>query len=139
MPAYRPPALAIVQPPSGGTLPQDRPIVVFRFASGDSSDPVDARSFAVSVDGKDASARFQIARDEAWGSLASEPNEPASIALGAHQIAARICSIRGACTEVSATATVVVSATSPPKESTPADRKRTLIDLLLAAAKLLSP
>jgi hypothetical protein len=138
---YRLPSLALVQPPSGGTVPQDKPIVVFRLASGDSTDPVDARSFVASTDGKDLSAAFHVARDEAWGSLAGAPNEAASsVALGAHQLVARVCSIRGACTEVSATVTVVASASAAVADKTAADRKRTLIDLLLAAAKkLLSP
>jgi hypothetical protein len=139
---YRLPSLALVQPLSGGTVPQDKPTVVFRLASGDSTDPVDARSFVASVDGKDMSPAFQIARDEAWGSLAGAPNESASsVTLGAHQLVARVCSIRDACTEISATVTVVASASAAAvAEKTSADRKRTLIDLLLAAAKkLLSP
>jgi len=138
---YRLPSLALVQPQAGATVPQDKPTVVFRFASGDSADPVDARSFVASVDGKDLSTAFQIARDEAWGSLAGAPNESQNtVALGAHQLVARVCSIRGACNEVSATVTVVASASATVVDKTAADRKRTLIDLLLAAAKkLLSP
>jgi hypothetical protein len=138
--SYRPPALALVQPASGGSVPQDRPIVVFRFAAGDSTDPVDARSFAATVDGTDRSALFQVARDEAWGPLAPQPNDrQLPVALGTHQLAARICSIRGACTEVNATVTVAASAAVPADKSA-GDRKRTLLDLLLTAVrKLLNP
>jgi hypothetical protein len=129
-----------VQPASGGSVPQDRPVVVWRFAAGDSADPIDARSFAVSVDGIDRSTLFQAARDAAWGPLAPEPNEQQrTIALGAHQLAARVCSVRGACSEVTATVTVVASATAPADKEA-SDRKRTLIDLLLAALRrLLNP
>ena len=140
VPPYRAPSLALVQPAGGGTVPQDRPVVVFRFAAGDSADPVDARSFVVSVDGKDRTPIFQVARDVASGPLSANPNEHGSaIALGAHQLAARICSIRGTCSEVSATVTVVTSA-AVAADTRSSDRKRTLIDLLLAAArKLLAP
>src|SRR3712207_547682 len=51
--AYRTPSLALVQPASGGTVPQDKPVVVFRLMQGDASDPIDARSFVVTVDGQD--------------------------------------------------------------------------------------
>src|SRR5690349_18729997 len=46
--SYRPPAIALVQPllpPAGtGSVPRDRPAVVFRFAAGEPDDPLDARS-----------------------------------------------------------------------------------------------
>lgn len=137
--AYRPPALALVQPTDGGTVPQDQPIVVLRFAAGDSSDPIDARSFRVSVDGEDRTSLFQLARHEAWGPLARLPDANAALALGPHRLAARICSVRGACSEVSATVLVVTSAAAP-QTNTAATRRRTLLDVLLAAArKLLTP
>ncbi|HEY2854902.1 MAG TPA: hypothetical protein VGJ18_18740 [Gemmatimonadaceae bacterium] len=43
---------------------------MFRFATGDSSDPIDTHSFAVAVDGKDRTALFQEAGDVAFGPLA---------------------------------------------------------------------
>ena len=94
LPSYHPPLLALVQPAADGKLPQDRPIVVFRFAPGDSTDPVDARSFAITVDGKDRSAGFQATRDMVWGAMAP-PDEAAALGAGAHTVVARICSIRG--------------------------------------------
>lgn len=138
LPAYRPPAFALVQPPAGGSVPQDRPVVVFRFAPGEPNDPIDTRSFVVSVDGEDRTSLFQIAPGEAWGPLASSPIG-AAIAVGAHHLAARVCSARGTCSEVTAVVTVAVSPAAleaPP----PGDRRRSFIDVLLAAArKLLNP
>lgn len=138
---YRAPALALVQPTAGGSVPQDRPVVVFRFAPGEPNDPVDARSFAVTVDGENRSSLFQISPSEAWGPLApSRADGAPAISIGAHHIAARICSTRGACTEVITTVTVAPPATSATSIDSAADRKRSLVDLILTAArKLLNP
>jgi hypothetical protein len=138
LPSFRPPLLALVQPAADGSVAQDRPVVVFRFAPGDSTDPVDARSFAITVDGKDRSAGFQAARDMVWGPLAP-PDEASALDTGAHTLVARICSIRRSCGEVSAS--VTITAASPPAADAPvANRKRTMLDLLLVALrKLLSP
>lgn len=135
--AYRPPSLALIQPAGGGSLPQDRPVIMFRFSAGDSTDPIEARSFAIAIDGKDRTALFQLARDEVWGPLVPAEDTP-SLAPGAHVFSARICSIRGACGDISGS--VLVAATPAMQSKAAADRKRTLLDLLLAAAKrLLSP
>lgn len=137
LPAFRPPVLALVQPASNASVPQDRPVIVFRFALGDSTDPVDAQSFRVSVDGKDRSRLFQIARDMSWGPLAAT-EDWASLFIGRHSVRARICSIRGACAEVSDS--VSVAAATAPTETPPGNRTRTLIDVLFAALrKLLAP
>jgi|SRR5690349_4066294 len=133
---YRPPALTLVQPENGASIPQDRPIIVYRFLPGDSTDLVDVRSFVVSVDGKDRARLFQSARDMVWGPLAP-PDESSSLAVGTHAVSARICSIRGACVEVSGSITVAAPSTVT---ETPPNRKRSLIDLVLAAVKkLLAP
>jgi hypothetical protein len=138
LPSYRPPVLALVQPAADGSVPQDRPVVVFRFAPGDSTDPVDARSFVITVDGKDRSAGFQAARDMVWGALAP-PDEAPALGAGAHTLVARICSIRGSCGEVNASVTIVAVAAPNPNAPVP-NRKRTLLDLVLAALKkLLAP
>jgi hypothetical protein len=138
LPSYRPPVLALVQPAADGSVPQDRPIVVFRFAPGDSTDPVDARSFVIAVDGKDRSTGFQAARDLVWGALAP-PDEAPALGAGAHTLVARICSIRGSCGEVNASVTIVAVAAPNPNAPVP-NRKRTLLDLVLAALKkLLAP
>ena len=138
LPSYHPPLLALVQPAADGSIPHDRPIVVFRFAPGDSTDPVDARSFTITVDGKERSAGFQAARDMVWGALAT-PDEAPALGTGAHTLVARICSIRGSCGEVSASVTITAAAAPDPK-APPPNRKRTLLDLILAALKkLLAP
>lgn len=138
---YRAPTIVLAQPggATGHTVPQDRPVVLFRFAAGEPADPVDARSLAVVVDGEDRSALFQVVGTEAWGSLA-RPGE--TLAAGAHQIAARICSARGACAAVSATVDVVASPAAAPQAvpQPAASRRGRLIDALLAAARrLLDP
>lgn len=138
LPSYHPPMLALAQPANGGSIPQDRPVVVFRFAPGDSTDPVDARSFTITVDGKDRSAAFQAARDMVWGALASA-DQASELRLGAHTIVARICSIRGTCADVSATVMVTGATLGDPNAPAP-NRKRTVLDLVLAALrKLLVP
>jgi hypothetical protein len=136
---YRPPTLLLVQPAPNRTVPQDRPTIVFRFAPGEPADPIDARSLVVTVDGEDRSALFQIAAIEAWGPLAPPATESTpAIAPGGHLVAARICSVRGACGETSAMVTVTAAAEAPQRPSV--ERKRTLIDLLLLAArKLITP
>jgi hypothetical protein len=127
---YRPPALALVQPAAGGSIPQDRPVVVFRFASGEATDPIDAGSFAVIVDGQSRSALFQVTAGEAWGPIF--PTEESR--AGSHQVTARICSTRGACSETSATVVVVGSSTAV---TDPANRKRSFVDVLLGVARRL--
>lgn len=134
---YHPPSLALIQPVGGGSVPQDRPVIMFRFAAGDSTDPIEARSFAIAVDGTDRTTLFQLARDEVWGPLVPAEDTP-FLTPGAHVFSARICSIRGACGEVSGSVLVATAPALQGKAS--ADRKRTFIDLLLGAAKkLLSP
>lgn len=135
--AYRPPAIVLVQPADGGTIPQDKPVVAFRFAPGEPGDALDLSTFRVAADGVDQSNRFQLSASEAWGALVSSaPDEP--IAAGSHQVAARICSSRGACGETQATVSVVPPLT--PADSTglrrPSRRER-VIDALLAAVKRL--
>lgn len=137
---YGKPTLALVQPAPGASVPIDRPILVFRFGPGVPTDLIDARSFSVSVDGQDRSALFQVATTEAWGSMASPPlDSQTPLGVGSHQVAARICSVRGLCTEVVA----LVNATAPAAIAAPAatsDRKRSVIDLILTAArKILVP
>ena len=152
--AYRAPALALVQPSASGgalTVPQDKPVVVFRFAQGEADDPVDAATFRVSVDGRDRTALFQIAAGQAWGPL-GEPSSGASsgtsalVSAGAHQVAARVCSSRGACGDVAVTVTAVASpaatATAEHDAAKAGEKSRRgrVLDLVLQAArKLLVP
>jgi hypothetical protein len=118
-------------------LPQDRAVLIFRFAPGEASDPLDASSFAVLVNGATRSALFQVAGSEAWGPL-SDPHVTSTLAPGAYQVTARICSSKGACGTTSATVTVASSGGTPagaPEQG--ASRKQRLIDLLLAGARRL--
>lgn len=139
LPMYRSPVLALVQPAVGVSVPEDRPIVVFRFAPGEADDPIDARSFAVSVDGDDRTPLFQATATEAWGTLAALGHS--TIPAGAHQIVARICSSRGACAEASAVVTVVAPGVA--SDAIRKDDRRTkgrLIQAVLSALKeLLNP
>lgn len=139
--AYRPPALALVQPAAGGSVPQDRPVVVFRFAAGEPNDPIDVRSFAVAVDGQVHTRLFQVSAGEAWGPLAPLEEDAPPLDAGAHQLVARICSSRGACAELSATVSVVPSAVEGADSGPPRSlRRRKLLDALLdAVRKILTP
>lgn len=120
-PPYRSPTIALVHPAQTGTVPRDRPVIVFRFAPGESDDPIDARSFAVTVDGVDRSARFQVASHEAWGSMAGAPETDSTLDTGPHAVAARICSVRGSCATTAAT--VIVDAGATAKSDAPPDKK----------------
>lgn len=139
--AYRAPVIALVQPVDGGTLYADRPVIVFRFAAGEASDPIDVGSFAVLVDGVDRGALFQRTAGEAWGLIApvSGADSPAP---GTHRVSARVCSSRGACTAVQATVNVLpalIPAASDPAAPVRArqSRKQRLLDAALGAARRL--
>ncbi len=95
--AYRAPTIALVQPAAGGVIPQDRPVVLLRFAAGEPNDPIDAASFVVTHAGEERTGGFHVSAAEAWGSLAPPVHGPA-LRLGSHFLDARICSVRGACT-----------------------------------------
>ena len=56
-----------------GSVPQDQPLVVFRFAPGEPADPVDLASFAVVVDDSARTALFHVTQGEAWGRLGFVP------------------------------------------------------------------
>ena len=100
---HRPPVLVLAQPLVGESLPDDRPIILFRFAAGEPADPVDVSTFSVSVDGEDRSALFRVTNGEAWGPLStSSPDGASRVASGEHHVGARVCSVRGSCTRVRA-------------------------------------
>jgi hypothetical protein len=140
LPPYHPPVLALAQPPAGTGLPQDRPVVVLRFAQGEPNDPIDVGSFAVAVDGQDRTRHFQVTATEAWGTLAAPGGGDPAIEAGAHQIAARICSARGACTELSATVSVVPPTVGNAADEPSDSRRRKLLTALLdALRKILTP
>lgn len=135
-PSYRAPALALVQPPPGATVPADRPVVVFRFAQGEPADPIDVASFGVTVDGDDRTPLFQVGAGEAWGPLVppgAGPND------GARRVAARICSQRGACATAQAVVTLAAPAISRSATGSPSRVRRIGGLLIDATRRLLGP
>jgi hypothetical protein len=111
---YRAPTIALVQPENGTPVPDDKPVILFRFAPGEPGDPLDVSSSRVWVDGVDRSARFTVTATEAWGPIrrvasGSRRAAPRVGSSGAHRVVARVCSSRGACAEARATVTVVQS------------------------------
>ena len=141
---YRAPVLALVQPATG-TVTQDRPVVVFRFAQGEPADPIDLASFAVSVDGEDRTGLFQVATGaaggDAWGPL--DPPGDNALTVGAHQVVARICSTRGACASAASAVIVMPPLVAPAEDAAPdgpKSRKRKVLDAVVGVGrKLLVP
>jgi hypothetical protein len=132
---YQAPVIALAQPLNGGSVPQDRPVVVFRFSAGEATDPIDSRSFAVSVDGKDHTPLFQMTATEAWGPLNAADQH---IGIGRHEVVARICSARGACSTT--TALITVGAAGPGNgsgEGNKQGKKMQMLDALLGALRTL--
>ena len=125
---YRAPLIALVQPTPGGTVAQDRPAVVFRFAQGEPDDPIDVASFAVSVDGEDRTKGFQVTAAEAWGPLGDAPP------VGLHEVTARVCSSRGACATAQGSVAVLPSMT---EIAGPLSRKQRVLGAVLEIGKRL--
>ena len=148
---YRAPLLALVQPavvaaPGGtsaaGSVPRDKPVVVFRFAAGEADDPLDVRSFVVAVDGADRTALFQTtvaqAGGQAWGPLASdEQRARGELAVGAHRVVARICSTRGACATADEQVLVVPGVVDESETPSRSKGKRVLGAVLGVARRLI--
>ena len=149
---YRAPRIALAQPAAaeaggGGSVPQDRPVVVFRFAAGEPDDPLDVRSLAVAVDGTDRTALFQTtatpAGGQAWGPLADDAAiRRGQLAAGVHRVVARICSTRGACgtTEVQVLVVPGLTASGGASADEPKSAARRVLGAVLTATrKLLLP
>ena len=138
---YRLPAIALVQPQDGGAVYQDRPVIVLRFAVGEPSDPVDAGSLAVTIDGVDRTKLFQTSGADAWGPLGPTGASDPSLAVGAHLVTARICSQRGACALTQATVSIIPSAatTAPASTAGRSIHQRILDAALNAARRILTP
>ena len=138
---YRLPSIALVQPQDGGAVYQDRPVIVLRFALGEATDPIDATSLAVNVDGMDRTKLFQTSGSDAWGPLAPV-GAIDSLAIGAHRVTARICSQRGACAMTQATVAVIPDAAAMPGTAPNTGRsihQRILDAALNAARRILTP
>lgn len=135
VPAYRAPTIALVQPVGTATVPQDMPVVVFRYVQGEPDDAVDLQSLRIVVDGEDQSELFRVQDDKVWGPMTKE----GSLSAGPHSVTARLCSTRRVCATLTTTVTVEPTAVPKPTSANAARRDR-LIDLLLTAArKLLEP
>jgi hypothetical protein len=139
LPAYRPPVITLAQPTEGAALPEDKPIVVFRFASVEPMDPLDALSFSVLVDGSDVTSLFQLSQGEAWGRLADVGR---LLGTGEHQVSARICSSHGTCGATKATVNVAsissaLQASSSAATSKGSPRKQHILDAVLQAVRVL--
>jgi hypothetical protein len=139
LPPYRLPVITIAQPAEGIALPDDKPVVVLRFASVESLDPLDALSFTLTVDGEDRTALFQLAQGEAWGRL-SMPGE--LLSAGEHAVCARVCTSHGVCGSAKATVNVVpfssMSQLSAGTSSSKTSQRRSRVfDAVLQAMRVL--
>lgn len=131
--ASRGPTLDLVQPPPNGSVPADRAMLGFRYAPGDPADPIDDASFRVWLDGAERTAGFRAGNGEVWGTLAGASSgsraresgaaagasgaaasaPPRPIAPGAHLVIARICTLRGSCTQTTEIVTALPTPASP--------------------------
>jgi hypothetical protein len=127
-----PPRLMLAYPPPGVPLPHDNATVMFRYLTGDPGDPLDFRRFAVSVDGVERTSHFRVTADVAWGFIVGGARE----GIREHTVRARICSVRGLCSEVTAIVAVVGSHEAPNGGEAHA-RRRKMIDIVLEAARRL--
>jgi hypothetical protein len=137
LPEYHAPTILIAAPAAGTALPEDRPVAVLRFVSTEPTDPIDALSFSIAVDGKDKTGLFQATQGEAWGPLV-EPNE--TLASGQHELVARICTSHGACGIAKATVTVVASPSGLPlgaAKAEPKQKKGKILDAIMQAIRVL--
>lgn len=134
---YRAPSIALVEPLDGGVVYQDRPVIVLRFAIGEATDPIDASSLTVHVDGADRTKLFQTSASEAWGPLASTSAGEPPLGTRPHHISARICSSRGACATAQATVSTIPANASPAAAASAAKRsvQQRLLDAALSAAR----
>ena len=139
LPPYRLPVITVAQPVEGIALPDDKPVVVLRFASVEPLDPLDALSFTLTVDGEDRTALFQLAQGEAWGRL-SMPGE--LLSAGEHDVRARVCTSHGVCGSAKATVNIVPASTltqlsAGASSSKSSQRRGRVFDAVLQAVRVL--
>jgi hypothetical protein len=138
LPEYRAPTIIVAAPAMGSTLPDDKPVAVFRFMTNEPLDPIDALTFSVSVDGKDRTSLFQLAQSEAWGRLAEQTE---TLTAGPHDVVARICTAHGECGSTKASITIVNSSSLLSATTKVADKakqlKTKILDAVLQAARVL--
>jgi hypothetical protein len=132
---YEPPTLVLAYPAPGVSVPADNATVIFHYAASDVTDPLDLRRFQVLVDGVDRTAHFRTTADAAWGTIAGGGDK----GVRAHDVRARVCTIRGACVEVGA---IVMVTGSDEREREAVGKKRwgKFIDIALEMLRrLLKP
>lgn len=138
LPTYHAPTIIVAAPSDGTPLPEDKPVAVLRFMSVEATDPIDALSFSVAVDGKDRTSLFQATPGEAWGPLAA-PSE--TLAAGQHDLIARICTSHGECGTAKATITVAASASglqvTAAKAAEAKQKKTKILDAVVQAVRVL--
>ena len=125
------PRLTIVHPLPGVSISGENPALVLRYSSSDTSDPLDLRTLEILVDGRDRTAHFRVTADVAWGTIVD-----GATGISAHEVEARVCTVRGVCVRLSA----IVTVESPVVASQPAvnkDRRGKIIDVFLEAARRL--
>lgn len=121
------PTLILSYPTPGVSVPGDNATVVFRYATDDAGDPLDLRSFRITVDGVDRTSHFRVTADAAWGSIA----QGVEAGLRAHDVRARVCTIRGVCAELSAVVTVLTASREAKSEGARRARWGRVVDVTL--------
>jgi hypothetical protein len=138
LPTYHAPTILVAAPTDGTPLPEDKPVAVLRFLSSEPTDPIDALSLSVAVDGNDKTSLFQATPGEAWGPLAA-PNE--ALTAGQHELVARICTSHGECGTAKATVTIVANNSGLQEAALKAaeskQKKTKILDAVLQAARVL--
>jgi hypothetical protein len=111
---YPRPAIRMMEPSPGGTVLIDRPFVRFQFQPGAPGDAIDPASFRLEVNGEDRSRGFSVSPAAASGSIAggAAPGSP-PITPGVHLIEAMVCTVRRACSSITAAVVVSSSPTAP--------------------------
>jgi hypothetical protein len=130
--AHEPPILVLAHPAAGVSVPAENATVIFRYAVRDATDPLDLRSFEVLVDGVERTSHFRTTADAAWGTIA----DGGGTGLRAHDVRARVCTIRGVCVEVGAIITVT-GADGRAREAVEKKRWVKVIDIALEMARRL--
>jgi len=138
LPSYHAPTIIVAAPADGTPLPEDKPVAVLRFMSVEPTDPIDALSFSVAVDGKEKTSLFQATPGEAWGPLVG-PNE--TITAGQHELTARICTSHGECGTAKTTVTVVAGASglqvTAAKAAEQKQKRTKILDTVVQAVRVL--
>ena len=130
-----PPQLTLAHPAPGASVPSDNAAIVLRYAAGEASDPLDLRSFAVWVDGVDRTLHFRVTAEAAWGPIVGAGGR----GVRAHDVRARVCSVRGVCAELTAIVNVM-AALSTNDHAVDKARRGKFIDIVLEATRrLLKP